>query len=88
VAPLPVLRQHFEAISLWCRPDMKKMMKANTLDMTPTLIVAPLPVLRQHFELSHFFVVQAGHEEDDEGGHAGHDPHTDSGATRSLAAKH
>jgi hypothetical protein len=33
---------------------MKKMMKADTLDMTPTLIVAPLPVLRRNFELSLF----------------------------------
>jgi hypothetical protein len=63
------------------------MMKADTLDMTPTLIVAPLPVLRRNFELSLFFAVQAGHEEDDEGGHTGHDPHTDSGATPSLAAE-
>ncbi len=34
-----------------CRPDMKKMMKADTLDMTHTLTVAPLPVLRRNVEL-------------------------------------
>jgi hypothetical protein len=49
--------------------------------------MAPRLVLRRKFELSLPLCVQAGHEEDDEGGHTGHDPHTDRGATRSLAAK-